>query len=298
MPASSSLRDADERLDLVKSLPFFAVHLVALVGVFFVGFRWWYPLVALASYYVRMTFVTAGYHRYFSHRAYKTSRWFQFVLALGAETSAQKGVLWWGAHHRDHHKYSDQPSDVHSPRQQGLWWAHVGWILGAKHQETKLDRIKDFAQYPELRWLNKYYYLPVVALAVAMFLVGGAPILMWGFFVATVLLWHGTFTINSLSHVFGKVRYESRDDSKNNWLLALITNGEGWHNNHHYYQSTANQGFYWWEIDASYYVLKLLSWVGIVWDLRTPPKHIRDAHKQPMNPSAAVPPRVAADRID
>jgi stearoyl-CoA desaturase (delta-9 desaturase) len=298
MPASTPLRDADEKIEVVTSLPFIAVHVVALVGVFLVGFRWWYPLVALASYYVRMFFVTAGYHRYFSHRAYKTSRWFQFVLAVGAESTSQKGVLWWAAHHRDHHKYSDQPIDIHSPRQKGVWWSHVGWILCPKYNETKLERIKDFAQYPELRWLNKYHYVPVVALALALFAVGGAPVLIWGFFVATVFLWHGTFTINSLSHVFGKVRYESKDDSKNNWLLALITCGEGWHNNHHYYQSTANQGFYWWEIDASYYILKLLSWAGIVWDLRTPPKHIRDAHKQTTLPSGAVPPRVAADRLD
>jgi stearoyl-CoA desaturase (delta-9 desaturase) len=305
MSNAPAVRDVDERLDPFMSLPFFAVHAVALVGVWFVGFRWWYPLVAIAAYYVRMTFVTAGYHRYFSHRAYKTSRWFQFVLAFMAEASAQKGALWWAAHHRDHHKYSDQPEDIHSPRQKGLWWAHLGWILSRKHDETKFERIKDFAQYPELRWLNKWHLVPPVIFAVAMYLIGGLPILMWGFFVSTVLLWHGTFTINSLSHVFGSVRYKSDDDSKNNWLLALITGGEGWHNNHHYYQSTANQGFFWWEIDTSYYTLKALSWVGIVWDLRTPPKHIRDAHKaQPgvSLPTSApapdgVPPRVAADRL-
>ena len=301
MPSSTpAVRDSDERLDPVTSIPFFAVHLTALVGVLLVGFRWWYPLLALGAYFVRMFFVTAGYHRYFSHRAFKTSRWFQFVLAFMAESSAQKGALWWAAHHRDHHKYSDQPDDIHSPRQKGLWWAHVGWILSSKYDETKLERIKDFAQYPELRWLNKYHLLPAVLVALALFLVGGAPVLIWGFFVSTVLLWHGTFTINSLSHVFGKVRYPSEDDSKNNWLLALITGGEGWHNNHHYYQSTANQGFFWWEIDTSYYTLKLLSWLGIVWDLRTPPKHIRDGHRapQPSATSGAVPPRVAAQRAD
>ena len=188
-----------------------------------------------------------------------------------------------------------------------MWFAHVGWILCHKYDETKLERIKDFAQYPELRWLNKWHLLPPIALAVVMFLVGGAPLLVWGFFVSTVLLWHGTFTINSLSHVFGSTRYPSNDDSKNNWLLALITGGEGWHNNHHYYQSTANQGFFWWEIDTSYYTLKLLSWLGIVWDLRTPPKHIRDGRRTPAPAAAAalplaasesVPPRVAADRRD
>jgi len=301
MSNASRLRDSDERMDPVTSLPFWAIHAAALGGVFLVGFRWWYPLVALATYYVRMFFVTAGYHRYFSHRAYKTSRWFQFVLAFGAESSAQKGALWWAAHHRDHHKYSDKPEDIHSPRQKGLWWAHLGWILSRKNDVTKFERIKDFAQYPELRWLNKWHLVPPTLLALAFYLLGGWPLLVWGFFVSTVLLWHGTFTINSLSHVFGSVRYQSDDDSKNNWVLALITCGEGWHNNHHYYQSTANQGFFWWEFDASYYTLRALSWLGVVWDLRTPPKHIRDAHKTPSGGLAtpeSVPPRVAAQRLD
>src|SRR5439155_24852297 len=199
---ASAVRDTDDRLDPLTSLPFFAAHGVALVGVFLVGFHWWYPLVAVALYYARMFFVTAGYHRYFSHRAYKTSRWFQFVLAFGASMSAQKGVLWWAAHHRDHHKYSDQPEDIHSPRQMGLWWPHVGWILSRKYDQTKFDRIKDFAAYPELRWLNKYHLVPPVLLAVAITLIGGWPMLVWGFFVSTVMLWHGTFTINSLSHEF------------------------------------------------------------------------------------------------
>ncbi|MDB4965984.1 MAG: Fatty acid desaturase [Myxococcales bacterium] len=307
MPNASAARDVPDRFDPVTSLPFFAAHVAALVGVFLVGFKWWYPVVAIALYYVRMFFVTAGYHRYFSHRAYKTSRWFQFVLALGGTTCAQKGVLWWAGHHRDHHKYSDQPDDIHSPRQKGVVWAHVGWILSRQYDETKFDRIKDFAAYPELRWLNKWHLVPPVVLAVALQLIGGWPLLVWGFFVSTVLLWHGTFTINSLSHVFGSVRYPSDDDSKNNLLLALITCGEGWHNNHHYYQSTANQGFFWWEVDFSYYMLKALSGLGLVWDLRTPPKHIRDGVKPSLlaplvaaaqTRSESVPPRVAARPLD
>jgi stearoyl-CoA desaturase (delta-9 desaturase) len=297
MPKASVARDTDERIQYLSSLPFFAVHVAAL-SAFFIGFKWWYPVLALASYYVRIFFITAGYHRYFSHRAYKTSRWFQFLLALGGTTCTQKGVLWWAGHHRDHHKYSDQPGDIHSPVLNGFWWSHVLWILSAKYNETKLERIKDFAEYPELRWLNQWYYVPPIAYAVILFLVGGAPALIWGFFVSQVLLWHGTFTINSLSHVFGSRRYVTTDDSRNNLFLALLTMGEGWHNNHHYYQSTANQGFFWWEIDLSYYVLKALSWCGLVWDLRTPPAHIRDAHRLGAAGAATVPPRVAAERID
>jgi stearoyl-CoA desaturase (Delta-9 desaturase) len=292
----------DEKFDPVTSLPFIAVHVAAL-GAFFVTFKWYYPVVAVALYYVRMFGITAGYHRYFSHRAYKTNRVFQFVLAFLGTLATQKGVLWWAAHHRDHHKFSDQDGDIHSPVKRGLWWSHVGWILCKKYNETKLDRIRDFAKYPELVWLNKYHLVPPVLLSLALFAIGSWPLLIWGFFVSTTLLWHGTFTINSLSHVFGSVRYKNTgDESKNNWLLALITLGEGWHNNHHYYMSTANQGFFWWEIDGSYYMLKLLSWFGIVYDLRTPPRHIRDAYKQPSPAPApalgAVPARVLAAEHD
>ena len=256
------------------SIPFFLIHLVALVGAIWVGFSWKLLLLAVIFYYVRMFGITAGYHRYFSHRAYKTGRVFQFILALLAQSSAQKGVVWWASHHRLHHKKSDQPGDVHSPVLDGFWWSHVGWILSKEHEETDLSRVQDLAKYPELMWLNKHFLVPPTVLAVAIFLIGGAPALIWGFFVSTVVLWHGTFTINSLSHVFGKRRYATTDDSRNNALLAIITMGEGWHNNHHHYQRSANQGFYWWEVDMSYYVLWVLSKVGVVRDLHTPPARV------------------------
>ncbi|RZA24637.1 MAG: acyl-CoA desaturase, partial [Proteobacteria bacterium] len=208
--------------------------------------------LVLGSYYLRMIGVTAGYHRYFSHRSYKTSRWFQFCLAFLAQTSAQKGALWWAAHHRHHHKHSDQHEDIHSPSQKGFWWSQVGWILDKSTEDTNWKYIQDYAKFPELRWLNKYFLVPPTLYALAIFAVWGWQGLFWGFFFSTVMLYHGTFVINSLCHVFGKVRYKSGDDSKNSLLLALITCGEGWHNNHHYYQATANQGWFWWEIDVSY----------------------------------------------
>ena len=254
--------------------PFVLFHLAA-VSAFFVGWKWYYPVVALASYYVRMFWVTIGYHRYFSHRAFKTSRPFQFVTAFLAMTSAQKGVLWWAAHHRDHHKYSDGPEDLHSPVRSGFWWSHVGWVVSDRYGATKWERIRDFARYPELRWLNRYYLVPPVVLFGALWAVGGLPILVWGGVIGTILLWHGSFTINSLSHLFGSRPYSTTDDSRNNWFLALLTCGEGWHNNHHHYQSTANQGWFWWQIDFSYYGLRLFNLLGLVWDLRTPPAHIR-----------------------
>jgi stearoyl-CoA desaturase (delta-9 desaturase) len=259
------------RISLIHSFPFLAAHLACLAALF-VGFRWSYLVVCLALFYVRMFFVTAGYHRYFSHRSFKTSRVFQFVMALMATTSMQKGVLWWAANHRHHHRYSDTEEDLHSPSLFGFWWSHVGWILSDRYNDTQMDLIRDFHKYPELRWLNRHHLVPPVALAVTLFLLGGWGMLVWGFFISTVLLWHSSFSINSLSHLFGRRRYATTDTSKNNVLLALLTMGEGWHNNHHYYMASARQGFFWWEVDLTYYALRVLSWFRIVWDLRKPPE--------------------------
>jgi stearoyl-CoA desaturase (Delta-9 desaturase) len=263
-----SLRNG-ARISLVRSLPFAAVH-VACLAAFFVGFRWSYLAVCLALYYIRMFFVTAGYHRYFSHRSFKTSRPFQFVMAFMATTSVQKGVLWWAANHRHHHRYSDMEEDLHSPSLFGFWWSHVGWILSDKYNATQVDLIRDFHKYPELRWLNRYHLVPPVVLAVSLFLLGGWGMLVWGFAISTVILWHSSFTVNSLSHLFGSRRYPTTDTSRNNVFLALLTMGEGWHNNHHHYMASARQGFFWWEVDFTYYLLKALSWFRIVWDLRQP----------------------------
>ncbi len=267
------------------SIPYWGVHVLAIVGVIITGFSWQGLVLAVACYWPRMFFVTGGYHRYFSHRSYKTSRWFQFFLALGATLTAQKGPLWWAAHHRIHHKLSDEPGDLHSVIQSGFWWSHHGWVLSRDLEDTDDARIKDFSKYPELRWLNTYWVVPVVGIAVVMFLAGGFFALVWGFAVAQVLCWHGTFTINSLSHVWGKRRYKTTDDSRNNPVLAIITMGEGWHNNHHHYQVSARQGFYWWEIDCTYYVLRALSVVGLVWDLHGVPEHIRETREPDTNHS-------------
>jgi stearoyl-CoA desaturase (delta-9 desaturase) len=265
-----------DRLDLTRAIPFILVHVAAL-GVFLIPFKAWYVGLAVGLYYLRMFGVTAGYHRLFAHRAYKTSRIFQFLIAWLAVSSAQKGVLWWTAHHREHHRYSDQPEDIHSPVQRGFWWAHVGWIFAPQNANTNLARVADLARFPELRWLERWELVPPVALAAGLLLWGGLPALLWGFFLSTTLLWHGTYTINSLAHLFGSRRYATRDDSRNNWFLALLTLGEGWHNNHHYYRPAANQGFFWWEFDPTFYVLKALSWVGLIWDVRTPPRHVLEA---------------------
>ncbi len=260
------------------SLPFLGVHVAAVVGVALLGWSWKGFALAIGLYYLRMFGVTGGYHRYFSHRTYRTSRWFQFVMALLATLSLQKGVLWWAAHHRTHHKFSDTKDDPHSFREEGFWHSHIGWILQRDTEETNFKLVQDLARYPELRWLNKWHLVPGIALGVGLWLVGSWHALVWGLFVSTTLLWHGTFTINSLAHWFGRRRYQTTDDSKNSFLLALITMGEGWHNNHHYYQRAACQGFFWWEIDMTFYILKALSWVGIVWDLQLPPKKVLEGN--------------------
>ena len=273
-----------------KTVEMIIIHLVPLLA-FFTGVTWFDWTVAIVLYFLRMFFVTGFYHRYFAHRTFKTSRWFQFIMAFAAETSMQKGTLWWAAHHRVHHRTSDTPADPHSMKLYGFWYSHIGWILGPDYKETDFEGISDFTKFKELRWLNKYYVVPPVALMVLLMILGGivnggsvwamfsAPggwsTLFIGFFLSTVALYHGTFSINSLMHKIGSQRYETGDESKNSAILAFITLGEGWHNNHHYYESSTRQGFFWWEFDITYYLLKMLSWFGLVWDIKEVPKHIK-----------------------
>jgi stearoyl-CoA desaturase (delta-9 desaturase) len=273
----ASKAPAAHRVQWLAMLPFWGVQVVAVAGVMVWGFSWNGLGLALLLYFVRMFGLTAGFHRYFAHRSYKTGRAFQFVLAFLGTMSTQKGVLWWAAHHRVHHKYSDTPRDIHSVRQHGFWWAHVKWILVRTYVPTDIDRIKDFARYPELRWLNTYHLVPPLLLATGLFVAGGWWAVLWGFFVSNTLLWHGTFCVNSLAHAFGRRRYQTADDSRNSLLIALFTLGEGWHNNHHHYQRSERQGFYWWEVDITHYLLRGLSLVGLVKDLHAAPPAVRDA---------------------
>ena len=256
-----------------SALPFILVHLSCIAAIWS-GVTWHAIAICVALYWLRMFAIGAGYHRYFSHRAYSTSRVFQFILALLAQSTAQKSVLWWAAKHRHHHMHSDTEQDVHSPRRMGFLYSHVGWIFARTHDKTELVKVADLARYPELMWLHKYELLPAVAVGILCFLSAGWSGLVVGFFWSTVLVYHATFCINSLAHVHGSKRYVTGDDSRNNWLLALFTMGEGWHNNHHAYQSSVRQGFEWWEVDATYYCLRVLSWLGIVWDLKTPPAQV------------------------
>ncbi len=281
------------KINWLMSIPFFLVHL-SVIAIFWVPFHWGFVALCIGSYYLRMFAITAGYHRFFSHRSYKMNRVAQFAMAWLGSTSLQKGVLWWAANHRWHHRHSDQPADLHSPLQHGFLWSHVGWILSNSYDDTRWEQIQDLAKYPELCWLNRFHYIPPILYGVLLFVCAGWSGFVWGFIMSTVLLWHATFTINSLAHVCGTTRYSTTDTSKNNFWLALLTLGEGWHNNHHCYMSSANQGFFWWEIDGSFYVLKMLSWLGWVSDLRKPPLKLLDAkrlkpflHTQMTNPLPA-----------
>ncbi len=272
-PAETAVVEHDDIM-YPSAIPFVLVHLVCFSAIW-TGVTWQAIGLCMALYWLRIFAIGAGYHRYFSHRAYRTSRVFQFILAFLSQTSAQKSVLWWAAKHRHHHLHSDTGDDIHSPRHKGFIYSHVGWIFARRNDQVDLVKIEDFARFPELMLLHKYELVPPLLLALVCFAIGGLPGLVVGFFCSTVLVYHATFCINSLAHVRGRKRYVTGDDSRNNWLLALFTMGEGWHNNHHAYQSSVRQGFAWWEIDPTFYVLKALSFLGVVWDLKTPPVEVR-----------------------
>lgn len=262
------------------SVFFFLLHFAALGAVIAIP---WYPpsvgmlLVVFALFVVRKFGITGGFHRYFSHRSFKTSRFFQFCLAYLGGMAAQKGALWWAAHHRHHHQHSDDPEDVHSVKQHGLYWAHVGWILSDEYSEYDGQRVKDLTKYPELVRLDKYHFVPPLTLAIACFALGGWMGLFWAFCVSTVFLYHTTFCINSLCHLLGRRRFETGESSKNSLIMAILTLGEGWHNNHHHYPHCVRQGFKWWEFDPTYYAIKVLGWFRIVRDIKEPPKALRMA---------------------
>lgn len=287
-------RSEEERVNWFTSIPFLAVHAVPLLAIF-TGITWKAAFLCAALYWSRMFFITGGYHRYFSHRTYKLNRFWQFLLAFGGTTCAQKGPLWWAAHHRVHHQHTDTEADPHSP-QKGFWWSHVGWILCDKHNETQYDRIRDFARFPELRLLNRYDWIGPWALAIASYLIAGWSGLVVGFFFSTILLWHATFTVNSLAHIFGWRRYRTDDTSRNNPVIAFITLGEGWHNNHHAYAPSARNGFFWWEYDVTYYILRGLSRLGIVNELRLPPHRVLRDGRSTL--SAPLPDKFVPQRVD
>ncbi len=290
----SEMADEPERkVDILRVLPFLFLH-AACLGVFLVG---WSPVAvgtAVVLYLVRMFGITAFYHRYFSHNAFKASRAWTFAFAVLGSASVQRGPLWWAGHHRHHHLFADRDEDIHSPVRQGFWWSHIGWITSNRNFPTRTELVGDFARFPELRFLDRFDILVPILLASGLYAAGallsrfapdlgtsGPQMLVWGFFLSTTVLFHATSTINSLSHMFGSQRYDTADTSRNNAWLALVTLGEGWHNNHHRYAVSARQGHFWWEVDLTYYGLVVLSWLGIVRDLRPLPESVRFPKEAP-----------------
>jgi stearoyl-CoA desaturase (delta-9 desaturase) len=279
------------KVDWYRIIPLLFLH-TACIGVLWVGWSWVAILVALSLYLVRMFAITGFYHRYFSHKAFKTNRFWQFVFAVLGNASVQRGPIWWAAHHRHHHRYTDQENDVHSPLRHGFWWSHIGWLTSRANFPTPKKYVKEWLQYPELCWLNRFDTVVPIILAVVLFAAGeilaayapdlgtnGFQMLVWGFFISSVVLLHATVTINSFDHMYGSRRYNTPDTSRNNPLLAVLTLGEGWHNNHHHYAVTARQGFFWWEIDITYYILVVFAWLGIVRDLRPLPGRIKNSNR-------------------
>jgi stearoyl-CoA desaturase (delta-9 desaturase) len=294
---STALPASQSRVDWPRVLPFVLMH-AGCLGAVWTAASTTAIAIAVALFGLRMLAITAFYHRYFSHRAFRTSRAVQLAFAILGASAAQRGPLWWAAHHRHHHAQADRPEDPHSPRMHGFLWSHVGWFLARENFATRHALVQDLARFPELRWLDRFDAAVPAMLAVLLYVLGaileraapglgtdGWQLVVWGFCISTVVLWHATFTINSLAHRFGTRRYATRDDSRNNGWLAFLTLGEGWHNNHHRYPAAARQGFYWWEIDVAWYVLRLLAAFGIVWDLRPVPVAVRESHRtQPREP--------------
>lgn len=279
-------RNAPERMEFSRTVPFIFLH-IGCLGVIWTG---WSPVavaVAAILYFVRMFAVTAFYHRYFCHRAFKTSRAMQFVFGVLGLLCVQRGPLWWASVHRHHHSHSDEEYDAHSPHWKGFLWSHIGWLTSSRNFPTDYSRVKDLAKYPELVFLNRFDLLGPLALMALTFGLGwflnlvapglgtsGPQMLVWGFFISTVVLFHATCAVNSFAHTLGNKRFDTGDESRNSLLLALITLGEGWHNNHHHYQASARQGFYWYEIDISYYLIRAMAACRLVWDLKGVPDRV------------------------
>ena len=280
-----------KEIDWMRVIPFILLHLSCLL-IFVVGFSWIAFILCISLFSIRMFAITGFYHRYFSHKTFKTSRFVQLLFAMIGATAVQRGPLWWAAHHRGHHMHSDTSEDKHSPKEHGFLWSHMGWFLTKSNFVTNTKFIRELIRFPELRIIDRFDLLMPLALSIGLFIAGyylnqyepqlntnGFQLFIWGFSLSTVMLYHATFLVNSVAHQWGKKRYETKDTSRNNFIIAILTFGEGWHNNHHHYPGSARQGFYWWEIDLTYYVLKFLAMIGVIWDVRTVSDNIRESKK-------------------
>ena len=276
-----------DTIDWFRVIPFILIHFGALAA-FWTHFEWHLVWIALFLFVIRMFAITGFYHRYFAHKTFKTSRLMQFIFAFIGSTAAQRGPIWWASHHRRHHLNSDRHNDHHSPHTHHFLWSHMGWFLAKKNFLTDRKVVRDLIKFKELVLIDRFDWLPPVLLLLFLFVIGeylsltsgvsGLNMVIWGFCVSTILVYHCTFAVNSIAHLWGTQRYNTKEESKNNFFVALLTFGEGWHNNHHHYPGSIRQGFYWWEVDLTYYALRFLSFFGIVYNLRTVSKAIRQKH--------------------
>jgi len=280
-----------KEIDWARVIPYIIIHL-SLISLFFVGVSEIAIAIFLIMYGIRMFAITGFYHRYFSHKTFKTSRIMQFIFAVVGASAVQRGPIWWAAHHREHHMHSDTINDKHSPKAHSFFWSHTGWFLTKANFLTHTKMVKELSRFPELRLIDRFDVIIPIATCISLYFLGdfllinhpslntsGVQLLSWGFVLSTVILYHSTFLVNSVAHLWGTTRYNTKDESKNNFLIALLTFGEGWHNNHHHYPGSARQGFYWWEVDLTYYLLKLMSALGLIWDIRTVSSNIRESNK-------------------
>ena len=280
-----------KEIDWARVIPYIIIHL-SIISIFFVDFSLTAFWVFIGMYAIRMFAITGFYHRYFSHKAFKTSRLTQFIFAIIGASAVQRGPIWWAAHHREHHMHSDTIHDKHSPKAHSFFWSHTGWFLTKANFITHTRLVKELSRFPELRLIDRFDIVIPILTCLGLFYIGeylntaypaletnGLQLLSWGFVLSTILLYHSTFLVNSVAHLWGKKRYDTKDSSRNNFIVAILTFGEGWHNNHHHYPGSASQGFYWWEIDITYYLLKLLNTFGIIWGMRTISSNIRESNK-------------------
>jgi stearoyl-CoA desaturase (Delta-9 desaturase) len=254
-----------QKINWVNSIVFAVFHIGAIAALFM--FSWRAFFVALFLYWFTTGLgISMGYHRLHTHRSYQVPRLLEYFFAVCGTLTLEGGPIFWVATHRIHHQKSDQPGDPHSPRDGG-WWAHIGWLLvgESKHNNTPLmsKYAPDLAKHPFYVWLNNWHWVPLVLLGVLLYAIGGLPFLLWGVFLRVVFGLHATWLVNSATHMWGSRRFETRDDSRNCWWVALLTSGEGWHNNHHAHPTSARHGLAWYEFDLSWIQIKILKFFGI-----------------------------------
>ena len=286
-----SLNLHGKEIDWGRVIPYIIIHL-SIFSVFFVGISSTAFVVFIMMFAIRMFAITGFYHRYFSHKTFKTSRLMQFIFAVIGASAVQRGPIWWAAHHREHHMHSDTIHDKHSPKAHSFFWSHTGWFLTKANFLTHTKMVKELSRYPELRLIDRFDIVIPILTCIILYGAGewllafypdlntnGLQLVSWGFILSTVVLYHSTFLVNSVAHLWGTRRYDTDDSSRNNFLIALLTFGEGWHNNHHHFPGSAKQGFYWWEVDLTYYLLKMMSLFGFIWDIRTVSTEIRETNQ-------------------